>query len=154
MEFNTNQKLLSVTKIAKKKKGYHGDNYELRLEKWIMKTNVFNEAFKGPWTVYSYLWSNIIRSPIISDKYNIYENYYCNGQLACTPKLETISDNIDMSYNSVRRAIARLVEIGVVQKHTKRISKNVHKNIYILGFISPHTNKEISFLESLARAES
>lgn len=155
MKFTTNHKLLPITKVHKKEESYTGDKYEFRVEKWIMKSRVYNEAFKGPWTVYSYLWNNIIRAPMVRDKYNVYETYYCNGQLACSVSIDTVAAKCNLSRGSAWRYLNSLINSGVIQKMTIKIGgpNRTHKNIYILGFISPHTNKEIPLLESLARQE-
>lgn len=79
IEFRSNQKLLSIAN--KKEKSYSGDNYERRTPKWVMKSETYLQAFKGPKTVYDYLWMNVIRAPRTNDHYNVYEDYYCRGQI-------------------------------------------------------------------------
>jgi len=163
VEFNKNQKLLPVTK--EQKKSYTGDDYEQRIPKWVMKSNVYIEAFKGPKTVYDYLWRSIIRAPTTSDNYNVYENYYCRGQLACAPSIKTIAKNCDISESSAKRYLNHLKKHGLIQVFTtpsKYIPKsprdkkyNDIKNIYVLGFIVhdkiENKEKEITFLEDLSR---
>jgi len=131
---------------------YTGEDYEFRQEKWIMKSKAYQQAFKGPWLVYTCLWSNIIRAPMRTDTYDIYADYYCRGQLACALTIEQISEQTSMPYNNVRRAIKHLIECGIIQRHTKILpkKKNFKKSIYIMGFITK-TDKEIMFIEDLAR---
>jgi len=163
IEFNSNQKLLPVT--DEHKKSYTGDDYEQRIPKWVMKSNVYIEAFKGPKTVYDYLWRSIVRAPIPNDNYNVYENYYCRGQLACAPNIKTIAKNCDISESSAKRYLNHLKKHELIQVFTtasKYIPKsprdkkyNDIKNIYVLGFIAydklENKEKEITFLEDLSR---
>jgi len=163
VRFNTNQKLVSVPSESK---SYTGDNYEHRTPKWIMKSDTYLQAFKGPRTVYDYLWMHIVRAPRADDSYNIYEDYYCRGQLACSPNISTISENCNISESSTKRYLNHLKECGLIQKFTvpsKYIPRspkgskkyNDIKNIYVLGFITYDKveckDKEITFLEDLAR---
>lgn len=153
MEFNKSQKLMSVAeKKIEKKSDYTDDKYEQRTEKWVMKSNVYKKMYKSPGLVYDYLWAQIRRRPSPYDKYNIYEEYFSRGQLACCPKIETIARECKLDQGTVRNHIKVLIECGVIQKHTKRLSKKVIKNIYILGFITKE-DKEIMFLEDVARKE-
>jgi len=167
VEFRTNQKLLSVTKKNEKEKSYSGNNYEYRMPKWVMKSETYLQAFKGPKTVYDYLWMNIIRSPRSNDNYNVYEDYYCRGQLACSPNIKTIAKNCSISESSVKRYLNHLKEHRLIQVFTvpskympKSSNDNKYndiKNIYVLGFITydkiEGKDKEITFLEDSARKE-
>ena len=164
VEFNKSQKLLTATDIDKQK-SYTGDNYEQRTPKWVMKNNVYIEAFKGPKTVYDYLWRSIVRAPTTNDKYNVYENYYCRNQIACAPSIKTIAKNCNISESSAKRYLNHLKGCGLIQKFTtpsqyipkapKDKKYNDIKNIYVLGFITydklEDKDKEITFLEDLCR---
>jgi hypothetical protein len=164
IEFNTNQKLLPATDIDKQK-SYTGDNYEQRTPKWVMKSSVYIKAFKGPKTVYDYLWRSIVRAPTTNDRYNVYENYYCRGQLACAPSIKTIAKNCNISEGSAKRYLNHLKDHELIQKFTtpsqyipkspKDKKYNDIKNIYVLGFITydkiEDKDKEITFLEDLCR---
>lgn len=162
VEFNRNQKLVPAPSEAKK--SYSGDDYEQRTPKWVMKSKVYMEAFKGPKTVYDYLWRSIIRAPSIGDEYNVYENFYCRNQLACAPSIKKIAQSCNISESSTKRYLNHLKEYGLIQVFTtpsKYIPKspkdkkyNDIKNIYVLGFVAhdkiEDKEKEITFLEDLA----
>ncbi|MHA2010352.1 MAG: hypothetical protein ACW980_23800 [Promethearchaeota archaeon] len=151
MDLNLTNKEMS--KALGRKYDYHGDNYEWRIEKKIMKSKIYNNVYKGPGVVYNYLWMSIVRAPIKGDKYNIYENYYDCGQLACAPKIETIAKACNMYKTQVRRYLKYLKDLEVIQIFTKRVSYSITKNIYVLGFIAPETGKEIFFMEKMAEEE-
>lgn len=136
-----------------RKHNYHGDSYEWRIEKKIMKSKIYNRVYKGPGVVYNYLWMSIVRAPMKGDKYDIHGNYYSCGQLACAPKIETIAKACNLYGTQIRRYINYLKDIGVIQVHTKRVSYSITKNIYILGFIAPETSEEIFFMEKMAKEE-
>ena len=126
---------------------YHGNGYEYRLEKRVMKTKIYKSIAKSPWLVYQYLWSNIVRGARLSDTYSIYTDYFKAGQLACCPNVDTIASECGIDRKTASRYLQELSDKNIIQIITKRIAPNRTKNIYVLGYINPRSGKEEFFFE-------
>ena len=111
-----------------------GDDYFLKTERGLIKNAAYRKLFKGPGTVYEFLWQNIVRAKMVKDKFHIKENYDDKGLLAYSTSYRHIAKECFMDKDYVKKVIKEFKDAGiifiesVVPEGGKR-----PQNVYILG---------------------
>ena len=140
MEFNTNQKLLSVVDINKKvnKKTYINNDYVVfSIKKGILMSEKYREIFNDKTTMYLFLKSNIVRGEMVYDKLDIYKKYYQNQQvLACSFTERQLAEKCNLTRYKVQNYIKRLKSEGVIRTEKVWVDKNNSPIVFILGTYS------------------
>ena len=140
MEFNTNQKLLSITDVSKKvdKKTYINNDYVVcSIRKGVLMSEKYREIFNDKTTMYLFLKSNIVRGEMIYDKLDIYKKYYQNQQvLACSFTERQLSEKCNLTRYRVQNYIKTLKSEGIIRTEKVWVDKNNSPIIFILGTYS------------------
>jgi hypothetical protein len=93
----------------------------------------YKKTFKGPKTVYDFLWANIVRGNMINDKLHIKRRYYDKGMLACSFPIRVIADKCFMSPTTVKNYIVDLQRAGFIKIDKVKIDEHRSQNVYVLG---------------------
>ena len=134
MEFNKNQKLLSITDSVRKKESFIGDKFFMKKSRSMIRNNEYRKIFNGPGTLYEYLWANIIRAKMGGDIYNLYGRYYDKGFLATTVSVRKLAVECNMDKNTVKKYTRMWEKLSLIKiDKTPAETKNQHQYIYILG---------------------
>ena len=112
-----------------------GDDYFMTLERGVIRNETYRQLFKGPGTVYEWLWANIVRDQWKDTKaYPIKEKYHDKGYLAYCSTYGKIAKECGMSKNTVRKYIEDFEKAGVVT--TELLvpdGKKQGQTVFILG---------------------
>lgn len=136
IEFNNKQRLVSIsdTNNSKNVKKISNGNFFIRKTRSMIRNDSYRKVFSGPGVLYEYLWANIIRSSLKSDKYNIYEKYYTKGFLATTVSMRQLSKSCYMDKNTIRKYTGLWEELNIIKRDKIPTGiKNQFQYIYILG---------------------
>jgi len=117
------------------KKSHTGNEYEVyRTKKRLVMKEEYRKLFNNSTTLYQFLLSNIIRGDMPGDRFDIKNNYYERGFLACSFSLRQLSKCCFISFRKVRNYIDTLAKAGIIkiEKATIRDKKEA-QNIYVLG---------------------
>ena len=91
-----------------------GDDYFMITERGVIRNRSYRELFKGPGTVYDWIWANLVRSEWIDTKgYPIKEKYYDKGLLAYCSTPGKIGKECGMSKNTVKKYIDKFEKAGI-----------------------------------------
>ena len=113
-----------------------GDDYFLKIERGVIRNKSYRKLFKGPGTVYEWIWANLVRSEWIDTKgYPIKEKYYDRGFLAYCSSPEKIGKNCGgMSKNTVEKYIKEFEGAGIIKvDYLVREGNTKGQRVYILG---------------------
>ena len=125
---------LSIVKKERIKQERVGDDFFLAIPRGVIRNDAYRQLFKGPGTVYEYLWANIVRGHMNNDKFNILDNYYKQGLLAYATSLRHIGDKCSYDKNTVNRIVTEFCKAGVLLIDPIYSGKGREpQNVYILG---------------------
>ena len=112
-----------------------GDDFFLMLERGLFLNPEFRKIFKSPFTVYGWLWSNIVRKGWIDKKgYPIKKRYYDRGLLAYCSSFSKIARECFMDKDTVKKYTDDLESKGIIKIDTiVPEGKKTAQNVYILG---------------------
>jgi len=112
-----------------------GDDYYMITERGVIRNRSYRELFKGPGTVYDWIWANLVRSEWIDTKgYPIKEKYYDKGLLAYCSTPGKIGKDCGMSKNTVKKYINKFEKAGIIKvEYLVPKDKKSGQSVYILG---------------------
>jgi len=121
-----NCKTISVPKETKKNESetieitqrerQPGDDYFLKIERGVIRNKSYRKLFKGPGTVYEWIWANLVRTEWIDTKgYPIKEKYYDKGFLAYCSSFTMIGTDCGISRNTVKKYIDEFEKAGIIK---------------------------------------
>jgi hypothetical protein len=112
-----------------------GDDYFLKIERGVIRNNSYRELFKGPGTVYEWIWANLVRSEWIDTKgYPIKEKYFDNGLLAYCSTPGKIAKNCGMSKTTVAKYIKNFKKAGIIKvEYLIPPEQKQGQSVFILG---------------------
>ena len=112
-----------------------GDDYYMITERGVIRNRSYRELFKGPGTVYEWIWANLVRGEWIDTKgYPIKEQYYDKGFLAYCSTPGKIGKDCGMSKNTVKKYISEFEKAGVIKvEHLVPKDKKNGQSVYIIG---------------------
>jgi len=112
-----------------------GDDYYMITERGVIRNRSYRELFKGPGTVYDWIWANLVRSEWIDTKgYPIKEKYYDKGLLAYCSTPGKIGKDCGMSKNTVKKYINEFEKAGIIKvEYLVPKDKKSGQSVYILG---------------------
>jgi len=112
-----------------------GDKYFLMKKRGTIRNEAYRKMFKGPGTVYEWLWANLVRSPWIDTKgYPIKEQYFDNGLLVYCSSYRKIGKNCFLHKNKVKKYIDAFREAGIIKvEHLTPVGKIRGQSVFILG---------------------
>ncbi|WDP89031.1 MAG: hypothetical protein HUN04_04510 [Desulfobacter sp.] len=126
-------------------KSSQGDTYFLKTRRGMVRNEKYRELFKGPGTVYEWLWSNIARGQWKDTKeYPIKEKYYDRGYLVYCTTYSQIAKHCGMAKSTVIKYINSFVDAGIVRvENLKPKGKKQGQSVFILGEwkLNPSTGK-------------
>ena len=94
----------------------NGDDYFLRTDRGLVRNESYRAIFKGPGTVYEWLWANVVREGWIdSAKYPIKKLYFDNGYLAYCSTYSKIGKACGISKNTAHRYIRMFENAGIIE---------------------------------------
>ena len=107
----------------------------MRTDRGLVRNETYREIFKGPGTVYEWLWANIVREGWKdNDDYPIKKLYYDNGYLVYCTTYSQIGKACGMSKNTVHRYIEMFEEAGIVKTEPfTPEGKKQGQTVFILG---------------------
>lgn len=107
----------------------------MKTERGLVRNESYREIFKGPGTVYEWLWANIVREQWKdTEQYPIKARYYDNGFLVYCSTFGRIAKACGMSKTTVHRYIQVFMDAGIVK--TEKIipkEKKQGQTVFILG---------------------
>lgn len=112
-----------------------GDDYFMILERGLFRNPEFRKIFKGPFSVYAWLWSNIARKGW-EDKtgYPLKRDYYDRGYLAYSASLSQIGRDCFMNKDTVKSHIVDFYRKKIIKlEHLTPTGKKRGQHVYILG---------------------
>jgi|GEM_PF-2757488 len=112
-----------------------GDDYFLTLERGIVRNESYRELFKGPGTVYEWIWANVVRSQWQDTKgYPIKEKYYDNGYLAYCSSYRQLARDCGLHKNKVKEYVDNFKKAGVIKvEHLVPTGKKRGQSVFIIG---------------------
>jgi len=134
VEFNNNQKLLSITDINIKKESFAGDKFFMKKTRAMIRNDKYRKAFSGPGTLYEYIWSKIVRAKMNGDIYKLYNRYYDKGFLAATVSVRKLATECNMDKNTVKKYTRLWENLDLIKiDKTATEVNDQYQYIYILG---------------------
>nr|CBX27141.1 hypothetical protein N47_A11700 [uncultured Desulfobacterium sp.] len=132
---NTPQKLCLVSDNTIQRKKQSGDDYFMMTKRGIIRNKEYRKIFKGPGTVYAWLWANLVRSEWIDTKgYPIKKRYYENGYLAYSSSYRQIGEDCFLHKNKVKEHIDAFKEAGIIKvEHLTPNGKKRGQSVFVLG---------------------
>lgn len=119
----------------KRRERQPGDDYFMMIERGVILNEDYRERFKGPGTVYEWIWANIVRDQWKdTEAYPIKEKYFDKGYLVYCSTYGKIAKECGMSKNTVHSYIKLFEKDGVVK--TRQYIPNGKKQgqtVFILG---------------------
>lgn len=112
-----------------------GDDFFHMLERGVILNPHFLKLFKGPFTVWAWLWSKIVREGW-KDKpgYPIKADYYDKGLLACCYSYSKIARECHMDKDTVKKYIDLLKDNGIINvRYILPEGRKLEQCVYILG---------------------
>ena len=105
------------------------------LERGLFRNPEFRKIFKGPFTVYGWIWSNIVRKGWIDKKgYPIKKRYYDRGLLAYCSSYSKIARECFMDKDTVKKYIDYLAAKGILKvDFITPEGRKFPQGVYILG---------------------
>lgn len=140
-----NCKTISVPKETKKNESetieitqrerQPGDDYFLKIERGVIRNKSYRKLFKGPGTVYEWIWANLVRTEWIDTKgYPIKEKYYDKGFLAYCSSYRKVAKDCGLHKNKVMEYIDNFKKAGVIKvEHLIPEGKKQGQSVFILG---------------------
>jgi len=94
-----------------------GDDFKLITERGLIRNDNYRDLFKGPGTVYEFIWANLVRIGWHdTEEFPIRRMYHDDQKLLvyCTT-YRHIADKCGMSHNTVKKIIGRFKEAGIIK---------------------------------------
>jgi len=112
-----------------------GDDFFLMLERGLFRNPEFRKIFKGPFTVYGWIWSNIVRKNWKDKKgYPIKARYYDRGLLAYCSSYSKIGKDCFIDKDTAKKYIDHLASVGVIKIDSITPEGKKHsQGVFILG---------------------
>jgi hypothetical protein len=112
-----------------------GDDYFMTTERGVIRNETYRQLFKGPGTIYEWLWANIVRDQWRDSKaYPIREKYYEKGYLAYCSTYGRLGKELGMSKNTVHAYVEKFEAAGViVTEQYLPEGKKQYQTVFILG---------------------
>jgi hypothetical protein len=112
-----------------------GDDFFLMLERGLFRNPEFRKVFKGPFTVYGWLWTNIVRKGWNDKKgYPIKKRYYDRGLLAYCSSYSKIGKECFIDKDTAKKYIDNFVSKGIIKiDHIIPEGKKNPQSVFILG---------------------
>lgn len=112
-----------------------GDDFFIMLERGVFRNPEFRKIFKGPFSVYAWLWSNIVREGWVDKPgYPIKKKFYDKGLLAYCSSYSKIAKECFMNKDTVKKYIDRFKEYGIINvDYIQPEGKKLEQCVYILG---------------------
>ncbi len=112
-----------------------GDEYFLQNRRGMIRNDKYRELFKGPSTVYEWLWANIARHGWKdTDDYPIKAKYFDNGFLAYSASISEVGKKCGMSKATAGKYIKQFEKAGVLRiEYLKPKGKKRGQSVFILG---------------------
>ena len=133
IENGSNEKVEPETKIQRQRQ--KGDDFFLMLERGVFRNPEFRKIFKSPFTVYAWLWSNLVRKGWKDKKgYPIKEKYYDRGLLAYCSSYSKIARECFLDKDTVKKYVDHLEAHGIIKiDFIVPEGKKIQQGVYILG---------------------
>lgn len=127
------ENLESVTSIQRQRQ--KRDDFFWMLERGIFLNPEFRRFFKSMFTVYGWMWSNIVRDGWIDKKgYPIKEKYYDRGLLAYCASYSKIAKDCFVDKDTVKKYVDRLKGHGMIKVDLIiPEGRKLPQSVYILG---------------------
>lgn len=123
---------------------------EFRLELDLMRTTAWNDFNKSPEAkVYWFLFPWIVRAPVNSGGWKLYEDYFMDGKLVARWSQENMAAHLRVSKKTIITDLNSLAK----KKFIVKLKKTVHQKtgwIYQFGTHDFHGNEEY-FIEKILR---
>ncbi|MCK4787953.1 MAG: Lrp/AsnC family transcriptional regulator, partial [Desulfobacteraceae bacterium] len=105
------------------------------LERGIVRNESYRELFKGPSTVYEWIWANVVRSQWIdTNGYPIKEEYYDKGYLAYCSSYRQLAKDCGLHKNKVKEYIDNFKDAGVIKvDHLVPEGKKRGQSVFVIG---------------------
>jgi len=111
------------------------DDFFLMLERGLFLNPEFRKIFKGPITVYGWIWSNIVRKGWVDKKgYPIKKRYYDRGLLAYCSSYSKIARECFMDKDTVKKYVDLFKSKGIIKvDFITPEGRKFPQGVYILG---------------------
>jgi hypothetical protein len=111
------------------------EKYFLKTKRKLPRNKKYRKVFKGPSTVWEWLWSNIIRKGWNdTEGYPLKEKFFDNGFLVCSYSISKIAEECEMSKSTVSKFLKIFEEAGVIRiEYLKPKGKKRGQSVFILG---------------------
>ena len=105
------------------------------LERGLFRNPEFRKIFKSPFTVYGWLWANIVRKGWIDKPgYPIKEKYYDRGLLAYCSSFSKIAGDCFIDKDTAKKYTDNLAAHGIIKiDPIIPEGKKRPQNVYVLG---------------------
>ncbi len=112
-----------------------GDDYFMTIERGIVRNESYRELFKGPSTVYEWIWANVVRSQWIdTNGYPIKEEYYDKGYLAYSSSYRRLAEDCGLHKNKVKEYVDNFKDAGVIKvEHLVPNGMKRGQSVFIIG---------------------
>jgi hypothetical protein len=112
-----------------------GDDYFMTVERGIVRNGSYRKLFKGPSTVYEWIWANVVRSQWIdTNGYPIKEKYYDKGYLAYCSSYRKLAEDCGLHKNKVKEYIDNFKDAGIIRvEHLVPEGKKRGQSVFIIG---------------------
>ncbi len=112
-----------------------GNNFFMKLERGIFRNPEFRLMFKSMFSVYGWLWSNIVRKGWKdTEGYPLKRDYYDNGLLVYSASLSRIAIDCFLDKDTVKTYLDTMQEQGIINiEHITPVGKLRGQGVYILG---------------------
>ena len=127
-----------------------GDDYFMTIERGVIRNRSYRELFKGPSTLYQWIWANVVRSGWTDTKgYPIKAEYYDRGFLAYCSSYRQLARDCGLHKNKVKKFIDLFVEAGIMRvEHLVPKGKKRGQSVFIIG--TWHVKKDKKGKDQLA----
>ena len=112
-----------------------GNNFFMKLERGIFRNPEFRKIFKSMFSVYGWLWSNIVRKGWKdTEGYPLKKDYYDNGFLVYSASLSKIAKDCFLDKDTVKTYLDTMRDKGIINiEHITPVGKLRGQGVYILG---------------------
>ena len=119
-----------------------GDDHFLKIRRGLIRNENYRKLFKGPETVYGWLWKGIVRHGWKDTVgYPIKEKYFDKWLLAYSTSISEIAKQCEMSPSTVAKYLKQFEEAGVIRiEHLKPKGKKRGQSVFIMGEWSRDNN--------------
>jgi len=129
-KYNGNNRITDYTPTFKREEGYF-----LRIWQDKIRDENYRQDFKGPETVYNWLWANIVRSGWVDKPgFPIKKNYYDKGLLVYCTSYDKLAKDTFYSKKTLIKMIEDFVKKDIIRiDHLPTKGKKNGQTVFILG---------------------